>query len=61
MRRDLLSAYGELPSRGEILFELAEIRISAAGLGIKSITRHEDDIVFRTIQRGIPPEEPPPS
>jgi len=48
MRRDLESAYGALPKRGEILFFLAEIRISAALLGIKTVTRHDDDIIFRT-------------
>src|SRR5690606_3019905 len=32
----------------KIHIQLAEIQISAARLGIVSITRHEDDIVFRT-------------
>jgi transcription-repair coupling factor (superfamily II helicase) len=48
IRRDLTSAYGEPPQRTEIMFQLAEIRISATLLGVRSITRHDDDIIFKT-------------
>ncbi len=48
LQHDLDSAYGELPRRADVLFELAEIRISATLLGIHSIARHEKDIIFRT-------------
>ena len=50
IRRDLVSAYGDLPRRAEILFQLAEIRIAAALLDIQSITRHEDDIILKSKQ-----------
>jgi transcription-repair coupling factor (superfamily II helicase) len=46
VRQDLTSAYGELPRRGDALFQLAEIRLAAAVLGIKSIARHEQDVIF---------------
>ena len=36
IQRDLDSAYGDLPSRAEALFQLAEIRISATLLGVQS-------------------------
>jgi transcription-repair coupling factor (superfamily II helicase) len=52
IRGDLISAYGDLPQRTEILFDLAEIRISATQLGVRFITRHEDDIIFRTSRPG---------
>lgn len=47
VRRDLESAYGPIPARGELLFGLAEVRIAAAGLGIRSITRKDPDIIFQ--------------
>jgi transcription-repair coupling factor (superfamily II helicase) len=48
VRHDLTSAYGDLPQRAESLFELAEIRLAANALGIRTVTRHDDDIIFRT-------------
>jgi len=48
IENDLVSAYGELPRSAAIHVQLAEIQISAALLGIQSIARHEDDIIFRT-------------
>ena len=48
IENDLVSAYGELPRTASVHIQLAEIQISAALLGIQSITRHEDDIIFRT-------------
>ncbi|MHC5028357.1 MAG: DEAD/DEAH box helicase, partial [Planctomycetota bacterium] len=44
---DLTSAYGPLPAKATRLVELAEIRIAGAALGVRSITRRDDDIVFR--------------
>ncbi len=49
----LKEAYGEWPSMTKTLLQLAEIRIRAAHLGIKSITRHEADLVFRTENRDV--------
>jgi transcription-repair coupling factor (superfamily II helicase) len=50
IEKDLVSAYGDLPRGAQMMMQLAEIRISATLLGIASITRHDDDIVFRTRQ-----------
>lgn len=44
----LRSAYGDLPKRARVLFETAELRITAADLGIRSIKRSPPDVVFRT-------------
>jgi len=52
IRSDLASAYGDLPRRAMVLFDLAEIRIAAAHLGVRSITRHEADVIFRTSRPG---------
>ena len=48
VERDLISAYGELPRRADRLLQLAEIRVLATLINIQSVTRHEDDIIFRT-------------
>jgi transcription-repair coupling factor (superfamily II helicase) len=45
---DLASAYGEPPASVRSLFELAEIRLLATMLGVRSLQRKEQDIVFRT-------------
>lgn len=45
---DLLSAYGELPVGLVALIELAEVRLAAAAMGIRSIVIRDDDVVFRT-------------
>ena len=45
---DLASAYGEPPTVTKELLELAELRLRAATLGIRSITRKEQDVIFRT-------------
>src|SRR5213075_431388 len=47
---DLVSAYGDLPRKAQTLLQLAEIQVSATLLGIHSIARHEDDIIFKTSQ-----------
>ncbi|MHC5114242.1 MAG: transcription-repair coupling factor, partial [Planctomycetota bacterium] len=46
--RALESAYGELPRRARYMIDQADIRISAGRLGIRSISRHDRDIIFRT-------------
>ncbi|MCA9286734.1 MAG: hypothetical protein KDA22_16035, partial [Phycisphaerales bacterium] len=48
VERELGSAYGELPKSTRALVELAELRLAASALGIRSITRQDADIVFRT-------------
>jgi transcription-repair coupling factor (superfamily II helicase) len=48
IEHDLVSAYGELPRSAKIHLQLAEIQVSAAMLGVASITRHENDIIVRT-------------
>jgi transcription-repair coupling factor (superfamily II helicase) len=47
VERDLVSAYGEMPRAARTLLELAEVRLQATLLGIRSITRHEGDVIFR--------------
>jgi hypothetical protein len=49
---DLVSAYGSLPRAAQMHMQLAEIRVSATLLGITSINRHDDDIIFRTRRPG---------
>ncbi len=48
VQRDLESAYGSPPTGVQHLLELSEIRIAAAELGVVSLTRHDDDLIFRT-------------
>jgi transcription-repair coupling factor (superfamily II helicase) len=50
IEHDLISAYGDLPRAARIHIQLAQLQISAAMLGIDSIRRHDDDIIFRTRQ-----------
>ena len=50
VEHDLTSAYGELPGATRILIDLAELRLHATRGGIRSITRHEGDVVVRTTQ-----------
>jgi len=45
---DLLSAYGQAPSDVATLLELARLRCLAGALGIRSVVRREQDIVFTT-------------
>src|SRR5690606_32611198 len=52
IEQDLVSAYGELPRSAKTYIHLAELQICAAMLGIHSITRHENDIIFRTSRPG---------
>lgn len=53
IEHDLVSAYGSLPGSAEALVLLAELRIRAAGIGVKSITRHENDVIFKTAKPAL--------
>ncbi|HEB60999.1 MAG TPA: transcription-repair coupling factor [Phycisphaeraceae bacterium] len=48
VEQDLTDAYGELPRRSQALVELAELRIYATALGVRSITIRDRDVVLRT-------------
>ncbi|MCA9297001.1 MAG: hypothetical protein KC983_10800, partial [Phycisphaerales bacterium] len=48
IEHDLVSAYGELPKSTRRLIDLAQVRIAAAHLGVRSIRLHERDVIFRT-------------
>ncbi len=43
---DLASAYGGAPQAVERLIELARVRVAAAGLSVRTVTRRGQDIVF---------------
>jgi transcription-repair coupling factor (superfamily II helicase) len=45
---DLESAYGEPPAVTKDLLELAELRLRAATLGIRTLVRKDQDVIFRT-------------
>ncbi|GAB4518109.1 MAG: transcription-repair coupling factor [Phycisphaerales bacterium] len=47
VRAQLVSAYGPLPAPAQRLIDLTEIRLHAFARTIRSITRRDDDIVFR--------------
>jgi transcription-repair coupling factor (superfamily II helicase) len=47
---DLTDAYGTAPSSVRTLFDLAEVRIAAAMLGVKSISIRGKDVLFRTLE-----------
>ncbi len=49
-REVLVSAYGEPPASVQTLLELADIRLRATQLGIRSVVRREQDIIFRTVR-----------
>jgi len=44
---DLAQAYGEAPPQAALAIELAELRIGAMLLGVRSVMRFEQDVVFR--------------
>jgi len=48
VEEDLKEAYGEPPRGVQRLIELAEIRVGATALGVKSIAVHEQDVIIRT-------------
>jgi len=41
-----VDAYGQPPTATQLLLHLAEVRVRAAHVGIKTITRHENDIIL---------------
>ncbi len=47
---ELKDAYGEPPQQVQRLLDLAELRVSAAGYGVKTITLRGQDVLFRTGQ-----------
>jgi transcription-repair coupling factor (superfamily II helicase) len=49
VRADLDSAYGAAPAGVQLLLDLAEVRLSATLLGVRSVARREQDVVFRTL------------
>ncbi|MGP1347306.1 MAG: transcription-repair coupling factor [Phycisphaerales bacterium] len=56
VEHDLTTAYGKPPAQAQRLIELAELRVVASALGVRSITRHDKDVVFRCRQvAGIEP------
>lgn len=50
VEHDLTTAYGKPPAQAQRLIELAELRVVASALGVRSITRHDKDVVFRCQQ-----------
>ncbi len=44
--RDLSSAYGKLPRRTKLLFDLAMIRVAAAQANVSAVARDGQDVVF---------------
>jgi len=46
VRKDLVDAYGEPPRPVQRLFELAQVRVLASELGVKTVTIREKDVVF---------------
>jgi len=51
-RTDLAEAYTAIPESVERLFDLAEVRLAASRLGVRSIAVHERDVVIRTTDPG---------
>ena len=45
---ELASAYGEPPAGVQTLLELAEVRLLATAMGIRSVVRRDADIIFRS-------------
>ena len=50
LRQDLSSAYGKLPRRTKLLFDLAAIRVAAAQANVSSVVRDGHDVVFCSTQ-----------
>jgi transcription-repair coupling factor (superfamily II helicase) len=46
VRKDLVDAYGEPPRPVQRLLELAQVRVLASSLGVKTVTIREKDVVF---------------
>ena len=47
--KDLESAYGEPPRQVRLLLDLAELRLAASVMGIRSVVVREEDVIFRTV------------
>ncbi|NBB94579.1 MAG: transcription-repair coupling factor [Planctomycetes bacterium] len=47
VRSDLADAFGQPPTETEMLLDIAEMRVHAAGIGIESIVLSEPDVIFR--------------
>lgn len=52
VEHDLGQAYGEAPSQAQTLLELAWLRIGATALGVRSIARHDQDVIMRCVDPG---------
>ena len=52
VRTDLESAYGAPPAAVQTLLDLADVRLAATIMGVRSIARREQDVVFRTTDPG---------
>ncbi len=52
IEQGLESAYGEPPKSARRLLELAEVRLGAHELGVRSMVRQEQDIIIRTADPG---------
>ena len=48
VRADLVTAYGEPPRAVERLLDLASLRLALAGLGVRTLTIRDKDVIFRT-------------
>ncbi len=46
LRKDLVDAYGAPPRAADRLFDLAEVRVALAALGVKTCTIRERDVIF---------------
>jgi transcription-repair coupling factor (superfamily II helicase) len=57
VRTDLKEAYGEPPKPVIKLLELAEVRVAAATLGVKTITLRVPDVLFRTENPAVVAEQ----
>ncbi len=55
VERDLKDAYGEAPKQARRLVDLAELRVLAAGMGVRSVAVREKDVVFRVETPGSSP------
>lgn len=52
VRSDLESAYGAPPAAVQTLLDLADVRLAATIMGVRSVARREQDVVFRTVDPG---------
>ena len=50
--KDVESAYGPCPALVRQLIDLAMIRVLSSAIGVRSIRRHEQDVIFRTTDPG---------